>query len=56
VIVARERAKDSYSTGPYLTAKLAAELPIGTFYAQALRYQHLGSIFTTLLYRSCASA
>ncbi|GAX74296.1 hypothetical protein CEUSTIGMA_g1745.t1 [Chlamydomonas eustigma] len=32
VIVARERAKDSYSTAPYLTAKLAAELPIGAIF------------------------
>ena len=29
VIVTRERAKGSYSTAPYLAAKLAAELPIG---------------------------
>ena len=28
-IVNRERAKNSYGTIPYLTAKLAAELPVG---------------------------
>lgn len=43
-IVSRERTKSAYQVGPYLLAKLMAELPVGAFFP---------ALFGALVYPSC---